>query len=124
MTILVVDDEQFVSLLFRQRFRKELRDGAFDFAFAHSGGEALQILAAQGASIRLVLTDLKMPGMSGFELLAHIRQTIDPAPDVYMMTAYDDAARRRDALARGAAGYITKPIDFDALSRLFMQQSA
>ena len=114
MKVLIVDDEHDVEPLFRQRFRRELRSGELALEFAFSGEEALALLDERGADVVLVLSDINMPGMSGLDLLERIKATPPPRP-VCLMTAYDDDAHRRDAAARGADGYLTKPVDFDAL---------
>ena len=113
--ILVVDDETDVADLFRQQFRRELRSGRFVLDFAHSASEALQHLAVpDGTSLILVFSDINMPGMTGLELLPRVRAARPDVP-VIMITAYGDAETRRKALEAGAAGLLTKPIDFAAL---------
>lgn len=113
--ILVVDDEPDVTSLFQQQFRRELRTGRFLMKFASSAGEALDHIAVPGdASLILVFSDINMPGMSGLELLPRIKATRPDVP-VIMITAYGDAETRRKALEAGAAGLLTKPIDFVAL---------
>lgn len=115
LIILVVDDERDVELLFRQRFRRELRKGEFELLFAFSGEQALEILHKQDRTdVVLVLSDINMPGMTGLELLRRIKANPPPVP-VCMMTAYGTAAYRKQAKAGAADGYITKPIDFKAL---------
>jgi CheY-like chemotaxis protein len=111
--ILVVDDESDVEVLFRQQFRREMRDGRFDLTFAHSGDEALQKIHSEDES-NLVLSDINMPGMSGLDLLPRIKSE-HPTLPVLMITAYGDANTRRVAFERGADGLLTKPIDFAAL---------
>ena len=61
-----------------------------------------------------VLSDINMPGMDGLQLLGEIRQHYPDVP-VIMVTAYGDDERRQRASALGAAEFITKPVDFDAL---------
>lgn len=113
--ILVVDDEPDVSELFRQQFRRELRSGRFQMAFAGSAAEALEKVGQPGeASLILILSDINMPGMTGLELLPKVRSARPDVP-VIMITAYGDAETRRKALEGGAAGLLTKPIDFVAL---------
>ena len=68
--VLVVDDEPDVEMLFRQQFRRDLRDNRFKMDFAQSAASALQRISdAAGESLILILSDINMPGMSGLELL-------------------------------------------------------
>jgi CheY-like chemotaxis protein len=115
LRILVVDDEADVEMLFRQQFRRELRAGRFAMEFAKSGGEALTMMrGSEGDRLILLVSDINMPGMSGLELLPRIKSERPDLP-VIMITAYGDAATRRVALERGAAGLIPKPVDFSVL---------
>ncbi len=113
--ILVVDDEPDIEALFRQHFRRDLRQGRFAMDFATSGPQALgRIAAAAGRDIILLLSDVNMPGMTGFDLLARAR-ALRPDLPVVMITAYDNAQTRARVEAGGAAGLISKPIDFTLL---------
>src|SRR6201981_3123807 len=100
-SILVVDDEPDVAELFRQRFRRETRQGTYVLHFATSGEEALDKLA-DGVRPKLIviLSDINMPGMDGLSLLREIRQRRPDLP-VMMVTAYRDDERRRQAEAAG-----------------------
>ncbi len=110
--ILVVDDEPDVELLFRQRFRQDVRAGRFAMEFAQSAVAALQrINDIRGAPLILILSDINMPGMSGLELLPQARAARPDVP-VIMITAYGDAETKRKALEGGAKSLLTKPIDF------------
>jgi CheY-like chemotaxis protein len=110
--ILVVDDEPDIELLFRQQFRRDLRDGRFVMAFAQSAQGALQLITdATDMSLILILSDINMPGMSGLELLPQAKAARPDVP-VIMITAYGDAETKRKALASGADAFLTKPIDF------------
>lgn len=117
VAILVVDDEEDVNLLFRHQFRREIRTGRLTLTFAHSASEALSFLRDGGAlRVSRVFSDINMPGMSGLELLEVIREEFGRLP-VHIVSAYDDEHHLREAEERGADGYLTKPIDFDALRR-------
>ncbi len=116
MNILVVDDEHDMQVLFEQRFRKEIRSGAAHFAFAASGEEALQYLDRHAHEAVLILSDINMPGMSGLELLRHIKQApYRPPPVVMMITAYGDSDTHSQAMQLGADAFLTKPLDFALL---------
>lgn len=113
--ILVVDDEADMEALFRQQFRRELKAGQFDMAFATSAPDALRVIdERRGADIILLLSDINMPGMSGLELLREVKAR-HPGLPVMMITAYGDAETRRRAEADGAEGLMPKPIDFAGL---------
>ena len=113
--ILVVDDEADVEALFRQQFRREIRDGRFRMDFARSAAEALQLIdAVDGETLILILSDINMPGTSGLNLLPKVRAARPDVP-VIMITAYGDAETKRKVLEGGAEALFTKPIDFLAL---------
>src|SRR6201984_2658745 len=114
-SILVVDDEPDVAELFRQRFRRETRQGTYVLHYAASGEEALDRLSGEiQPALLAVLSDINMPGMDGLQLLAEIKQRFPDLP-VMMVTAYGDDERRMRAAEHGAAEFITKPVDFDQL---------
>ena len=116
LLILVVDDEPDIEPLFRQQFRRDLRDGRFVMQFAPSAARALEVIgeALEDTPADLVILDWMLPGMSGLELLPRAR-AMRPDVPVILITAYGDADTRRNALEGGAAGLFTKPIDFVAL---------
>ena len=113
LLIRVVDDEPDVELLFRQQFRRDLRDGRFANEFAQSAQGALQRITEcdKDTSLILILSDINMPGMSGLDLLPKAKATRPDVP-VIMITAYGDADITRKALASGADAFLTKPLDF------------
>lgn len=116
MKILVVDDETDVQTLFEQRFRREIRDRQMEFAFAFSGEQALAYLNEHAHEAVLILSDINMPGMSGLELLGHIKQKYHkPPPVVMMITAYDDEENYQSAMRLGADDFLTKPVEFNLL---------
>ncbi|HWZ68560.1 MAG TPA: response regulator [Stellaceae bacterium] len=115
VSILVVDDEPDVADLFRQRFRRETRQGKYVLHYATSGAEALDRLAGESEpTLVAVLSDINMPGMDGLQLLVEIKQRSPDLP-VMMVTAYDDDERPRQAAEYGAAEFLTKPVDFERL---------
>jgi len=121
VSILVVDDEPDVTELFRQRFRRETRQGTYVMHFAASGEAALEKLA-EGIEPQLIviLSDINMPGMDGLTLLGEVKRRFPDLP-VMMVTAYGDDERRHRANELGAFDFITKPVDFDFLKRHLRQ---
>jgi CheY-like chemotaxis protein len=115
--VLVVDDEPDVEVLFRQHFRREMRDGLYTLDFALSGQAALCKLTGEvAADIVLVLSDINMPGMSGLDLLPEVKAR-RPDLAVIMVSAYSDGPTVQIALARGADEFVTKPVDFPRLKQ-------
>jgi len=123
VSILVVDDEPDVALLFRQRFRREVREGTYVIHFANSGEMALaQLAAGIEPTLIVILSDINMPGMDGLHLLEAIKERFPNIP-VMMVTAYGDDERRGRAGELGAFEFITKPVDFDHLKAQLRQFS-
>ena len=115
LLILVVDDEPDVEALFRQQFRRDLRNGRFSMEFAQSALVALQRITNAGdRSLILILSDINMPGMSGLELLPKAK-ALRPDVPIIMITAYGDVETKRQALEKGAEALLSKPIDFGTL---------
>jgi len=120
MKILVVDDERDIQMLFEQRFRKEIREKLLEIHFAFSGEEALAYLEEKEHEVVIILSDINMPGMSGLELLQHIKQKyMSPPPIVMMITAYGDEDNFNTAKRLGADDFLTKPVDFNLLREKF-----
>jgi CheY-like chemotaxis protein len=121
LSILIVDDEPDVAELFRQRFRREVRQGLYVLHFAYSGEEALEKLdTGIRPQLIVILSDINMPGMDGLTLLREIKTRWADLP-VMMVTAYGDDERRRRADEFGAAEFLTKPVDFDLLKQQLRQ---
>jgi len=119
-SILIVDDEPGIADLFRQRFRREVREGRYVLHFAASGEEALRQLDEIQPELIVILSDINMPGMDGLDLLSEVKQ-VRPELPVLMVTAYGDDDRRRRADELGAAAFLAKPVDFDLLKRQLLQ---
>jgi len=110
-----VDDEPDVEALFRQQFRRELRAERFVMHFAASASDALARVAnATEQSPALIFSDINMPGMTGLEMLPKMKEMRPDVP-VIMISAYGDPETERRAIAGGAEGLLTKPIDFALL---------
>lgn len=101
-TILVVDDEEMM----RNLLEKILSREGYNIITAENGIQALDILHNEKADI--IITDMKMPEMNGFELLKHVKKEF-PQVGIIVMTAYGDTYSLKDALLLGADEYITKP---------------
>ncbi len=110
-TILIVDDEKL--------FLSSVSEGISDtldgvrVLTAGNGEEAIQVL--NGTSVDLMVTDLKMPVMDGFHLLAHVMSE-KPSTSAIVMTAFGTAEIEKQVRKIGAIGYIEKPIDLQVLA--------
>lgn len=121
MKFLVVDDERDVEMLFRQKFRKEVRQGLLELEFAFSGDEAIKILKSNDPpEVVYIFSDINMPGMSGLELLEKVK-TEFPNIKVSMISAYGDQENYDKAMESGAKAFFTKPINFDSLKEEVFQ---
>jgi len=119
--ILIVDDEQDVEMLFRQKFRKEIKEEQMKLIFAFSGQEALEILSKETPpDVMYVFSDINMPGMTGLELLTQVK-TRFPNINVSMISAYGDTDNYNKAMQSGAKEFFTKPIDFSSLKNEISQ---
>ena len=114
--ILSVDDETDLELLLSQYFRRKIRNGEYEFFFAHNGLEALQVLLKH-PDISIILSDINMPEMDGLTLLAKINEMRIPSLKCIMVSAYGDMDNIRQAMNGGAFDFATKPIDLDDLQR-------
>src|SRR5690606_3187955 len=113
--VLVVDDERDVELLFRQRFRKEIRERKIVFHFAFSGEEAIHFLHGQSPlDVMMVLSDINMPGMNGLQLAEKVK-TEFPLLKIIMVSAYGDDKNIFEAQQKGVDDFVTKPVEFDLL---------
>lgn len=102
VTILIVDDE----LMMRKLLEKILMREGYQILTAEDGQEALEIVRKE--RVNIIISDMKMPNMSGFELLRAVKADY-PEIGMIMMTAYGDTYTVKDALLLGADEYITKP---------------
>jgi DNA-binding NtrC family response regulator len=113
--VLVVDDEYLIRLTLRQNLAKE----GFEVLLAETGEEALE--KVEGDAPDLLLLDIKLPGMDGYEVLEKALR-IDRGIVSIIITAYEDVEMAVKAMKLGAYDYITKPFDFDRI-RLSMHRA-
>jgi two-component system NtrC family response regulator len=109
--LVVVDDEAAQ----RSVLAGFLKKRGYAVSMVASAAEAMGV--ASSRSVDLVLTDLRMPGGTGLDLLEQLRQ-LNPEIAVIVMTAFGTVASAVDAMKRGAADYLTKPVDLDELEVL------
>jgi putative nucleotidyltransferase with HDIG domain len=105
---LIVDDEDTIRLV----LGRHLRSRGYDVVTASSAPEALSVLQTQ--RFALALLDVRMPGMSGLDLVPQARE-LDPSMAIVMLTAVNDANTATDALTQGALDYLMKPLQLSAL---------
>lgn len=106
--LLVVDDEEFIRLA----LAKFLRSRGYDVQTADSGAAALDLLERH--SFMLMLCDVRMPGMTGIEVIGHAAKK-DPDLAIVMLTAVNDAPTATLALSGGACDYLMKPVELSDL---------
>jgi sigma-B regulation protein RsbU (phosphoserine phosphatase) len=112
--ILVVDDEIDLEPLIRQKFRRQIREGVYNFVFALNGLEALSRII-EFPEIGIVLSDINMPEMDGLTLLTKLKELQNPGLKTVIVSAYGDMDNIRTAMNRGAFDFVTKPVNFDDL---------
>ena len=115
--VLVVDDEEDVATLFRQQFRREIRQGLYTLNFALSAKAALAVLDGHsGGDIILLVSDINRPGMSGLDLLPVVKERRPDLPE-FMISTYGDPKTAAAAMERGADEFLAKPVDFIQLEQ-------
>lgn len=107
-SILVVDDD----LSIRETLRRQLTEEGHDVAIAESAEAAIAMLGDRETEPALVITDIRMPGMSGLELLSWLRDA-QPDTDVIVVTAHEDMETAIAAMKGGAYEFLVKPLDLD-----------
>ncbi|RFT16263.1 MAG: Response regulator of zinc sigma-54-dependent two-component system [Candidatus Saccharicenans subterraneus] len=110
-TLLIIDDEKGLLEVLNVVFRKE----GYEVKTATSGAEGLDILNSK--SVDLVITDIRMPHISGMEVLRYVKEN-QPEIPVIVITAYGSIAQAVEALKAGALDYIVKPFDVEELKIL------
>ena len=113
--VLIVDDEEQLLLTMQAGF--EPYKDRFEILTARNGKEATVLLAS--ARVNLVVTDLKMPEMDGFELLAFLKNNFPEIPAI-VMTAFGTPEIERQLVRSGMISMLEKPVDFDELTQLIV----
>jgi DNA-binding response OmpR family regulator len=116
--ILLIDYEPDMGDLFAQKFRKEIRNGTFCIKFISDSLKALDYFSQENQHApSAILSDIKMPGADGFEIL---KQAKDRWPDtpVFLISAFSDEEMKALVASRGADAFVPKPIDFGSLGSL------
>jgi DNA-binding NtrC family response regulator len=112
--ILVVDDESSILLLLKEA----LSQWGYDVVCANTAAEALAVARAQ--MFDAVITDIRMPDMSGLDLLRELKRQ-DESVEVVLMTGYPTIASAVEALKEGAYDYLSKPLILDELRHLMQR---
>jgi CheY-like chemotaxis protein len=108
--ILVVDDEPLIQSILAEEFE----DAGYEVSKASSGSEAFQTLIQN--KVDLIVSDVKMPGMSGIDLLLKIQSHLPQPPPMVLVSAFSETTAQ-EAYHEGAQGVFAKPIDYEALSK-------
>ncbi len=108
MKLLVVEDDRTVG----QYVKRGLEEAQYNADWVADGGEALEVIAA--APYDLVILDLRLPGLTGLEVLRTLRDRGHAMP-ILVLTAQDSVDFKVDALRAGADDYVTKPFAFEEL---------
>ncbi len=108
VTVLIVEDEAPIRLLTRKKLEKDYR--VLDAA---NGADALDMLDHE--HVDLIIADIMMPGMDGFELVSALRDAGDETPVIFL-TAMNTFSHKKRGFALGVDDYVTKPIDYDELT--------
>lgn len=107
--ILIVDDEDDICAMLADF----LRDCGYETFQATTGEDAIRLVKA--ARPHLMLLDIRMPEMSGIEILKRVR-VVDQEMGIIMITGYHDIEIAQEALKTGASDFVTKPLDLDYLA--------
>ena len=108
--VLIVDDEKRLAYFLGQTLKLDFPECQVDTAY--SGEEALSSLASN--TYDLIIADVRMPGVSGMELIKGVRY-LDAEVPIILMTGYGSASLRREAATLGVNHYVDKPFDVDSL---------
>ena len=108
--VLIVDDEKRLAYFLGQTLQLDFPECQVDTAY--SGEEALSSLASHAYD--LIIADVRMPGVSGMELIKGVRY-LDAEVPIILLTGYGSASLRREAATLGVNHYVDQPFDVDSL---------
>lgn len=116
LDIVIVDDESSVGVLYEMKLRKPIENGSIRYHFFENAQDCLNYFeqTPRHPGAEVLFTDINMPEVSGFDLLAKVKRKF-PSIDVFMMSAYDDEASIQKSFRLGARGYFTKPVNYREL---------
>jgi CheY-like chemotaxis protein/predicted regulator of Ras-like GTPase activity (Roadblock/LC7/MglB family) len=113
--VLIVDDEEILTWIMSKTLSKDRKK--YEVLVANDGNKALEIMSS--VAVDLVITDIRMPGMSGLDLLEQVRARY-PETKVIIMTAYGNPEVQREANERGCLHYLEKPFKIEDLRNLIL----
>ncbi len=116
--VLVADDEESIRMV----LGTALAQAGHEVEMVATGGDALAALTAAGADFDVAILDIRMPDLSGLDVLERVRAT-DKAVIVVVITAQNTMANAIEAMKRGAFNYLTKPFDLDEVRALVARAS-
>ena len=118
--IIVVDDETDLFPVFKIKFRKEIDHGQLQFQFFTNGPEIISFMEKNPDSdVKAVLLDLFLPGMSGIEVLKHLKSKF-PQLKIFIFSASFDETIKREVMAAGADSFFPKPLNFQEIRKFLV----
>ena len=114
-SVLIADDDEDI----RELFDDELMESGFDVYLAHNGVEAMEMLRTFVPEV--VLVDLKMPEMDGFELMRQMRE-FNPTIPIIVVSGKTTSGIEADVLSSGASYFLAKPVDTNDLIKTMLSK--
>lgn len=116
--VLFVDDEEELQLVMKLLLKNEIKENKFKFECFNNGQYCLDYLKENQDAINVIvlISDLSMPMMDGFELLGHVKKSY-PKMRVMIASGFDDKSVKEKALRLGAYSFVEKPINYIQLKK-------
>lgn len=112
--IVFVDDEEESIILFEHKFRKEVQENKVRLLTFSDSQKCFDFLSNNKTDLLVMFSDIHMPKVDGFKLIDKVKE-IYPDLDIYFISAFDRDDYKFKADCLGAKGYLTKPVNFDAV---------